>query len=105
MLCMSRTLSIAACALLGVLALPLHGETILIPVGEQAPEKQALPRPERGMRSAAVLERFGEPMSMTAPVGDPPISRWVYEDFTTYFEGDTVIHSVLRFTPKAPPTP
>lgn len=102
---MSRTLSIAAGALVGALTLTVHGETIYIPVGEQAPEKQALPRPERGMRSAAVLERFGEPISRTAPVGEPPISRWVYEEFTTYFEGDAVLHSVLRFTPKAPPTP
>ncbi|NNL99483.1 MAG: hypothetical protein HKO62_01945 [Gammaproteobacteria bacterium] len=99
---MLRTTSISVGVLLAALSQPAVSETIYIPVGEQAPDKQALQRPERGMRSATVLERFGEPMSMTAPVGDPPISRWVYEDFTAYFEHDTVIHSVLRFTPEVP---
>ena len=74
-------------------------EVIEIPVGAQGGARAALPRPERGMSSDTVLARFGEPISITAPVGEPPISRWTYADFTVYFEGDTVIHSVLPHTP------
>jgi len=82
------------------LAVPaVEWEVIEIPVGTQGAERAGLPRPERGMSSDAVLARFGEPISMTAPVGEPPISRWTYADFTVYFEGDTVIHSVLPHTP------
>jgi len=74
-------------------------EVIEIPVGAQGGARADLARPERGMSSDTVLARFGEPISMTPAVGDPPISRWTYADFTVYFEGDTVIHSVLPHTP------
>lgn len=50
--------------------------------------------PERGSTREAVRERLGEPVRKVAPVGDPPISRWVYDRFTVYFEYDRVLHSV-----------
>jgi hypothetical protein len=74
-------------------------EQIDIPLGAQGGARAALPRPVRGMSEQAVLAQFGEPLSMTPPVGTPPISRWHYPDFTVYFEHRTVIHSVLRPTP------
>jgi hypothetical protein len=39
---------------------------------------------------------FGKPNEMLAPVGDPPITRWVYDRYTVYFEYSYVIHSVLN---------
>ena len=80
----------------------VSAEVIQIPVGEQAPEYRNLPRPTRGMSRDAVLNSFGKPLSMGAPVGQPPISKWVYENFTVYFESETVIHSVLTHKPKHP---
>jgi hypothetical protein len=77
-----------------------HAEVIHIPVGQQAPDKQDLPRPVRGMSKAAVMEQFGLPESQASPVGDPPISSWRYPHYTVYFESDTVIHSVLTHTPR-----
>ena len=74
-------------------------DTLLI---DSAQSAAATARPAHGASMDQVLQRFGEPQQRLGPVGEPPISRWVYEDFTTYFEGDTVIHSVLRFTPKVP---
>ena len=71
---------------------------IEIPVGAQGGARAALTRPPRGMREAAVLAQFGEPLSMTPAVGTPPISRWHYADFTVYFEHETVVHSVVRPT-------
>ena len=81
---------------------PAGAEVIPIPVGQQAPELRDLPRPTRGMSQDAVLTRFGEPLSLTRPVGQPPISKWHYADFTVYFESSVVIHSVLMHKPKYP---
>jgi hypothetical protein len=53
-------------------------------------------RPASGETKARVEARFGPPTRMVAAVGDPPISRWEYPDFTVYFEFDRVIHSVAR---------
>jgi hypothetical protein len=53
-------------------------------------------RPMRGTTQAQVESKYGSPVSKKAPVGDPPISRWEYQDFTVYFEHDRVIHAVLK---------
>ena len=53
-------------------------------------------RPSRGTTAASVESRFGAPESKQAPVGDPPISRWVYKDFVVFFEYDRVIHAVVK---------
>ena len=53
-------------------------------------------RPMRGTTQAQVEAKFGSPASKRAAVGDPPISRWEYQDFTVYFEHDRVIHAVLK---------
>jgi hypothetical protein len=50
--------------------------------------------PTRGMTQDAVRAKFGAPSRQVAPVGNPPISRWVYDDFTVYFEGKFSIHTV-----------
>ena len=50
----------------------------------------------RGTTQAQVESKYGSPVSKKAPVGDPPISRWEYQDFTVYFEHDRVIHAVLK---------
>lgn len=50
--------------------------------------------PARGMTQDAVRAKFGAPSRQVAPVGNPPISRWVYDDFTVYFEGKYSIHTV-----------
>lgn len=75
-------------------------ETIQIPVGQQGQEKQNLARPRTGMSQTQVQEQFGNPLEWTQPVGDPPISKWIYQDFIVVFEYDHVIHSVLVHTPQ-----
>ena len=42
-----------------------------------------------------LLQRFGEPQQRLGPVGEPPISHWVYPDFVVYYEYDRVIHAVV----------
>jgi len=53
-------------------------------------------RPSRGMTQASVESKYGSPVSVNAPVGEPPISRWEYADFVVFFEYDKVIHAVVK---------
>ena len=86
-----------AMALAGAVALlRASAEELVLPLGSDAPSMRELPRPTRGMSRDTVLSRFGEPISMAAPVGEPPISRWEYGRFVVVFEHDTVLHSVVR---------
>ncbi len=41
-----------------------------------------------------VEKQRGAPVQMIPPVGKPPITRWVYNDYTLYFEYEIVIQSV-----------
>ncbi len=52
-------------------------------------------RPPAGASMDRVLQQFGEPQQRLGPVGEPPISHWVYPDFIVYFEHDRVIHAVV----------
>ncbi|MBT8087974.1 MAG: hypothetical protein KJO46_08050, partial [Gammaproteobacteria bacterium] len=38
-------------------------------------------RPSRGMSQSSVQSRYGTPTAVKAPVGNPPITRWEYQDF------------------------
>lgn len=51
--------------------------------------------PVRGMSKKMVESEFGQPINIRAAVGNPPISSWVYDEFTVYFEFEWVLHSVL----------
>lgn len=52
--------------------------------------------PDRGITKERVRARLGDPNREVPAVGEPPISRWVYDEFTVYFEHDRVLHSVKR---------
>lgn len=65
--------------------------------------------PTRGMTMAEVRARFGDPERILPPDPataqgplKPPINRWIYPDFTVYFERNVVIHTVWRHPRKAP---
>lgn len=53
-------------------------------------------RPDKGQNMASVESRYGKPAEVVPAVGQPPITRWVYDGFTVYFEGDKVLHSVVH---------
>ncbi len=73
-------------------AMAQQGDTLEIPEAPGA----AMALPKRGSTMQRVEEQFGAPVRIIDAVGDPPITRWVYEDFTVYFEFDRVIHPVRR---------
>ena len=52
--------------------------------------------PERGATKSQVQQKHGEPQDTKGPVGDPPITRWIYNDFSVVFEYDKALHSFPR---------
>jgi hypothetical protein len=72
----------------------IRAETIAVENGIAVKESDVA-TPLRGMTMDQVASKFGTPTSKTAPVGQPPISRWEYPGFVVYFEHDHVIHSVV----------
>lgn len=78
--------------------LPAVADTLQMPLGPPAvddgSQQQSITLPGRGMTMVAVEERFGAPVEKYDEVGDPPITRWVYPDFTVYFEYQYVINAV-----------
>lgn len=52
--------------------------------------------PRRGMSRDKVQNELGRPNEIVPAVGTPPISRWVYDDRTVYFEYSSVIHVVAK---------
>jgi hypothetical protein len=68
----------------GTLAIPGHSAATA--------EVQVMPR--RGISMESVLGQFGEPDQRYGPIGEPPISEWVYGSFRVYFEHQTVLHAI-----------
>ena len=74
-------------------------DVLEMPDAEQATppgDSMSFTLPGRGMTKEQVEERFGSPTEKEYPVGEPPITRWNYGNFTVYFEYDIVLHSVLH---------
>lgn len=65
-----------------------------IPSGKQ--DTFSVTLPGRGMSMEQVETRFGLAKQKSGPVGTPPITTWVYEKFTVYFEDRYVIHAVFH---------
>lgn len=96
---------ITALLSVALLALPLSAsaDTLLI---ERVQDESAVALPARGLSMAEVEARHGAPADRMDPRGGqkrqwPTIHRWVYPQFTVYFEQDRVIDAVLN---KADPT-
>lgn len=94
-----RTLVGMAGAFLLALGISSPAETVTIPLGEQG-KAWDVATPKTGMRKEQVEEKFGAPVEKSGPVGTPAIYTWDYGQFTVYFEGDHVIHSVVKAPPK-----
>lgn len=68
-------------------------ETVQMPLYYKVMQSD-MPLPTRGMSQNKVKADFGEPTKVISATGTPPISRWIYADYTVYFESGWVIHSV-----------
>jgi len=85
------TLVLALCALASTVS---NAETVIVPLGQQG--EKSVERPPKGTNKAQVEAVYGEPLSKHGPVGKPPIYHWEYPGYTVYFEGDFVLHTVLK---------
>jgi hypothetical protein len=96
-----RRAGLAVATLLACFLSTSRADTLEMPEtqnGDGSPAQSTEPTtanmPVRGMSMSQVERRFGQPLNKLAPVGDPPITRWVYGEYTVYFEGKYVIHAV-----------
>lgn len=95
-----RALTLFAALLTFAMTATAQAEVIQIPLSQQGDSQLA--RPSKGMSKAEVEKKFGAPESSQGPVGEPPITRWIYPDFVVMFEYDHVVHAVLKHKPKVP---
>ena len=63
---------------------------------EEVRQSDRMTLPVNAMSRDDVLARFGEPLSKSAAVGDPPITQWTYDGWSVYFEYDLVLFTVLH---------
>ena len=98
---MLRTAFVVASLALAFAA-PAQADRLLI---ERAQASESANLPARGQTMAQVEAKFGAPQQKLEPRGGqssawPVIHRWVYPEFTVYFERSRVIDAVLnRATP------
>lgn len=71
------------------------GDVMQMPVATPAPVR-LLDFPRRGMTTNKVENELGRPSEIIPAIGQPPISRWVYDDRIVYFEFSSVIHVVAK---------
>lgn len=104
---MIRTL---ACLLLGIAAATasaqdttttrvVEGDVLLIDRVERTRGQTTLPR--RGLLMSQVETQYGAPTQKMPAVGGgsplrPPITRWIYPEFTVYFENNHVVNAVVN---------
>jgi len=77
---------------------PAHADTLLV---DRARMSKPMAQPMRGMSMAQVEQRFGAPMQKLDPRGGeqhdwPTINRWMYPNYTVYFERTHVVDIVLN---------
>lgn len=76
------------------LSINLSAEEVNIPAAETT--EYSIQLPGRGMSMEMVQSRFGEAKEKYSAVGEPPITKWTYNNFTVYFESEFVIHAVVN---------
>ena len=75
-----------------LIAPALQAQNLTIPGHMPSDQQQVMPR--RGIDMNAVIAKFGQPDERYGPIGEPPITEWVYGNFRVYFEHELVLHSI-----------
>lgn len=76
--------------------LPASADVLLLDSLTKQKSATNIQLPQTGDTMRQIEQRYGKPFETKEPVGHPPITRWVYPDFTVYFERRWVIQSVLH---------
>jgi len=90
------TFTLFACILLSATSLS-QAEVLFIadPAHQLVNSPEGVLRPTQGMSMTLVEQKFGPAKQKLTAVGQPPIARWIYQDFVVFFENNLVIHSVV----------
>ncbi len=91
-------ISTAVAFLILLLAQPATADVLLIDSIHQTPmnSEEGIPRPHRGMTMDQVRQRYGEPVVEYPRVGEPPITRWEYANYSVFFEYQHVLTAVVH---------
>lgn len=65
-------------------------------VVDEVRQVERMELPKNGQNMQDIETRFGKPEQRHPAVGEPPISRWDYPDYSVYFEHELVLFSVLH---------
>ena len=89
--------------LLSMISFTSTADILLIDVIEKEPANNAtgLLRPSNGQTMQQVTAQFGAPEQTYATIGEPPITRWKYAEFSVYFEHNLVLNTVVNKPKKA----
>lgn len=84
--------------LAAIFTIPVCADVLTIPNIQTQPGNadEGVLLPARGMTMDEVSAQFGTPKETKGPVGTPPITRWIYDNFTVHFEQSYVIHTVIH---------
>lgn len=92
---LTRLAPVATLFVLAAVSGPTGADTLLVDAVKNS-DTTAGERPSRGMSMKSVEARFGAPANRQPAVGQPPITRWDYADYSVYFEYQHVIHAVQK---------
>jgi len=79
--------------LLCIMITSASAEVLLI---ERTQQQANQPLPKHGQSMHQVEAQFGQPTVRHEAVGNPPITRWEYNDYVVYFEHELVLNSVMK---------
>jgi len=83
-------------ALTAAIVMPTaSAERLLIDQVRETQQSSSVPI-RSGRTMEQVRDKRGEPDEIAGPVGEPPITRWMYDDMIVYFEHERVIHAVVQ---------
>ncbi len=95
---MKSGIPIFAISGLVLFATTLFADVLLMDSIHESPVNsgEGIPRPTRGMNMDQVKRQYGEPSVAHPWIGDPPITRWDYPEYSVFFEYRNVLTSVVH---------
>ena len=82
--------------LISILMIISAGATADVLLIQQVRQAGRMDVPVNGMSMSEVESRYGNAKQRDAAVGQPPITRWVYDRWSVFFEYDRVLYTVLH---------
>ena len=86
--------TIAGMAAMMLLAAPLQADVLVM---QGIADAEARDLPDNGLTQSQVEQQWGTPETRHPAVGQPPIVRWDYADYSVYFDRGRVLASVMRY--------